>query len=337
MGKAYPVLDRLTSALTSQIVNTLKLKDGALPTQVTEDSPIFKLMLETYEGDDKDKDKHKFSSEKRAALLRGILHVRKMIDKSDKNNLVRDIFGMCGLLTREYNFLKQTLDNMKTWCKNDFDDDRYKEAYESPIEQPKVSKWKCPVVRIRIVCNGYKEPKNSQPLFAILSALLVEGSTGKPTTPSTIIAAPKPAIVSAVELKKAISTTVSSTPLPTISTTVPTTILSTVSTAAKVSMIITKKKRREKVMDKTKLKVLPVTPPAPAPAPTLPVPKTYSDSTPFSRREQIIERVAQLALELENSQQKENNAGRLDCIPQEEPALHTTRMWEWLQSVGFQN
>jgi len=327
--KAYPVLDRITSALTSQIVNTSNLQDGAPPIRVTEDSPIFKLMLETYEGDDKDKPK--FSSEKRAALLKGILHVRKMIDKSDKNDLVRDIFGMCGLLTREYNFLKQTLDNMKIWCRNEFDDDRYKEAYEPPIEQPKVSKWKCPVVRIRIACNGYKEPKNSQPLFAILSALLVEG---KPTVPSTIIAAPKPAIVSTVELKKAISTTVSSsTPLSTVSTTVPTTVSTTVSTAAKVSMIITKKKRKEKVIDKTKLKVMTVTPQAPA----LPVPKTYSDSTPFSRREQIIERVAQLALELENSQQKEYNAGRLDNIPQEEPALHTTRMWEWLQSAGFKN
>jgi len=67
----------------------------------------------------------------------------------------------------------------------------------------------------------------------------------------------------------------------------------------------------------------------------LPVPKTYADSTPIARRQQIGERVSQLALELESSLLKEKVVGRLDPIPEEQPPLHTTRMWDWLQAAGF--
>jgi hypothetical protein len=321
--KAYPVLDRFTSTLTSTIVNTTRLEGpNAPPVRVTEDHPIFKLMLETYEEDGKPK----FPPEKRIALLKGVSQLRKMIDKSDKNDLVRDIVGICGLLTREYNFLKITLDNMKIWCRDEFDDEKYNETYNPPIEQPKVSKWKYPVVRVKIAYNGYKEPKNSQPLFAILPAMVVvEGFIVKPMPSSTVIAAPKLPVM--MELKKATSTTVSSTPFSTMAATP----FSAASTAAKASMITNKKKRKEKVVDKTKLKVPPVAPQAPDP----PLPKTYAESSPISRRQQIVERVSQLALELDNSQQREKMFGRLEFIPDEEPALHTTRMWEWLQSSGF--
>ena len=322
--KAYPVLDRYTSQLTSTIVNTTKPEGpNTPPVRVTEDHPIFKLMLETYEEDGKPK----FPSDKRIALLKGVSLLRKMIDKSDKNDLVRDIVGICGLLTREYNFLKTTLDNMKSWCRDEFDDEKYNETYNPPIEQPKVSKWKYPVVRVKIACNGYKEPKNSHPLFAILPTMVVaEGFIIKPMPSSTVIAAPKLPVM--MELKNVTSATVSSTPFSIVAATPFSTASST---ATKSSTITTKKKRKDKVVDKTKLKVPPVAPQAPDP----PLPKTYAESSPVSRRQQIVERVSQLALELENSQQRENMFGRLEFIPDEEPALNTTRMWEWLQSSGF--
>ena len=68
------------------------------------------------------------------------------------------------------------------------------------------------------------------------------------------------------------------------------------------------------------------------------VPKTYAESTPLSRRQQIIEKVSQIALELETvdlQTEKTIVSGKLDPVPEEQPLLHTTRMWEWVESAGF--
>jgi len=309
--KNYPLLDKMTSALTNHTVNTSKNLEDTEPIDVTEDSPIFKLMFETYGADNRDKQKS--LPENRDALLRGISHLRKIIAKSNKNDLARDIVGICGLLTREHNFLSQTLDNMKTWCKNEFDNEKYKETYQSPVEELKISKWKCPVVRVQITCSGYKGTKN-KPLFAILPTLVLPVPKAKLFQSSSSVAASK---FGAVELKKSVLVTSSSIPSSAFSIT--------------SSSITNKKKRREKTINTNKLKFPMLASPVSAPPP----PKTYADSTPLLRRQQIIERISQLALELENTQQKENMVGRLDPIPEEEPHLHTTRMWEWLQSTGF--
>jgi len=311
--KTYPIMDRISSTLTSQLLSYAPKIQDINSLGVTEDSAIFKLMIDTYEGSEKDK--KNFTPDKRAALLRGISHLRKMVHKSDKNNLVKDVFAMCGLLTREYNFLKQTLDNMKSWCKNEFDEDKYKETYEPPIEQPKITKWKCNtgIVKIKIVCTGFKEPKVSVPLLAMLPAIVYDPSGPRPSLGSSAAATAK--ALATNETKKGVS--VSS---------------ATVSGAKVGAASLTKKKRKDKVAEKTKTKVAPS-----SQAPSSPVPKSYADSTPLARRQQIVERVSQLALELESSLQKEKTVGRLDPIPEEQPPLHTTRMWDWLQSAGFYN
>ena len=170
--KNYPLLDKMTSTLTYHTANVSKKLDTET-FDVTEDSPIFKLMFETYGRDNRDKQKPLPNKD---ALRRGISHLRTIIAESDKNDLARDIVGICGLLTREHNFLSQTLDNMKTWCKNEFDNEKYKETYQSPVEELKISKWKCPVVRVQITCSGYKGTKN-KPLFAILPPLVLPVTT----------------------------------------------------------------------------------------------------------------------------------------------------------------
>jgi hypothetical protein len=312
--KTYPIMDRMSSTLTSQMMAiTSKLQE---PLGVTEESAIFKLMLDTYEGSEKDK--KNFTNHKRAALLRGISNLRKILHKSDKNNLVKDIFAMCGLLTREYNFLKQTLDNMKGWCKNEFDIDKYKETYEPPVEKPKIKKWKYTTgfVRVKIVCTGFKEPKVGLPLTAMLPPLVFDASNVRPLVSASAAANSK--FLAGNEPKKGAS--------------VPNAMVSSPKAAATT---LTKKKRKgaETVIEKVKTKVAPTA----SQLPSSPVPKTYADSTPLARRQQIVERVSQLALELESTLQKEKIVGKLDPVPEEQPPLHTTRMWDWLQSAGFYN
>uniref|UniRef100_A0A7S4A8X2 Uncharacterized protein n=1 Tax=Pseudo-nitzschia australis TaxID=44445 RepID=A0A7S4A8X2_9STRA len=314
--KTYPIMDRISSTLTSQMLSGKP--DATNPTSpgMTEDNVIFKLMHDTYEGNEKDK--KNFTPEKRAALLKGIFHLRVMIKKAEKNSLVKDVFAMCGLLTREYNFLKQTLDNMKVWCKNEFDDEKYKETYEPPIEQPKITKWKCHtgIVRVKVLCTGFKEAKNSLPLYAMLPAIVFDAPPPpKPVPPPSAPAISK-ASLPVNEPKKSASATAAGVISPKVATTT-----------------VTKKKKKEKPIEKPKPKAVPTLPQVPA----VPVPKTYADSTPIARRQQIVERVSQLALELESSQHKEKSIGRLDPVLEEQPPLHTTRMWDWLQSAGFYN
>lgn len=309
--KTYPIMDRISSTLTSQLLSYAPKLQDMHSLGVTDESAIFKLMLDTYEGSEKDK--KNFTPDKRAALMRGIAHLRKMVHKSDKNNLVKDVFAMCGLLTREYNFLKQTLDNMKSWCKNEFDDEKYKETYEPPIEQPKITKWKSTtgIVKVKVVCTGFKEPKGSMPLFAMLPAMVFDLSSARPLLSSNATATSK--VLAATESKKGASV-----PSASVSSPMPT-------------PTITKKRRKDKATDKPKTKVAPTA----SQVPSSPVPKTYADSTPIARRQQIVERVSQLALELESSLQREKIVGRLDPIPEEQPPLHTTRMWDWVQAAGF--
>jgi len=306
--KTYPVMDRISSALTSQLLaDPPKPQDSAVG--ISKESAVFKLMHDTYELSEKDK--KNFTPEKQAALLRGISQLRKLVRKTDKNNLVKDVFAMCGLLTREYNFLKQTLENMKTWCKNEFDEDKYKETYEPPIEKPKITKWKCAtgIVKVKIICTGFKEPKGSMQLYAMLPAIVFDVPTARPLLPSGVTSKGF-ATNKGFPMSNAMATNAK---------------------LAAASLI--KKKTKGKVPDKLKAKgVLPS-----SQSPASPVPKTYADSAPLARRQQIIERVSQLALELENLMQKEKTFGKLDPIPEEQPPLHTTRMWDWLQSAGFYN
>mmetsp|Transcript_11450 Transcript_11450/g.28952 ORF Transcript_11450/g.28952 Transcript_11450/m.28952 type:complete len:798 (+) Transcript_11450:93-2486(+) len=310
--KTYPIMDRVSSTLTSQLLSYAPKPQDTNSLGVTEDSAIFKLMLDTYEGSEKDK--KNFTSDKRAALLRGISHLRKMVHKADKNNLVKDVFAMCGLLTREYNFLKQTLDNMKSWCKNEFDDDKYKETYEPPIEQPKITKWKCNtgIVKIKVVCTGFKEPKASMPLIAMLPAIVFDPTSTRLSLSSNAAATAK--ALATIDLKKSVSMA-----------------SATIIGAKAGASTLTKKKRKDKATERPKTKA------TSSQVPSSPVPKTYAEMTPLARRQQIVERVSQLALELESSLQKEKIVGRLDPVPEEQPPLHTTRMWNWLQAAGFYN
>ena len=310
--KTYPIMDRMSSTLTSQLLSDDPKFQDIDCSGVTDESAIFKLMLDTYEGSEKDK--KNFTPDKRDSLVRAISYLRNIVHKSDKKDLVKDVFAMCGLLTREYNFLKQTLDNMKSWCKNEFDDEKYKETYEPPIEQPKITKWKCTngIVKVKVMCTGFKEPKGSMPLFAMLPSMVFDLSSARPLF--SINAATTSKVLAAPESKRGAS--------------VPS---ATVASPKTPTATIAKKRRKDRVSDKPKTKAAPTA----SQVPSSPVPKTYADSTPIARRQQIVERVSQLALELESSLQREKSVGRLDLIPDEQPPLHTTRMWDWVQAAGF--
>jgi hypothetical protein len=294
--KAYPVMDRINSALTTHITNSSGNPGAEQPQAdfVTEDSPIFKLMLETYEGSDKEKSD--IADERKDGILKGISQMKGMIQNLDRQRLVGDVFSMCWLLTRQYNFLNQSMENMKVWCKDNFSEEDFLATFEPPIEKPNYNKWKSPVVRLKLSFNGYKGAKGAPSIEGILPPMVVE--------------VPKHA-VSVAKAKPADTKKVAATP-------------KTVTTAAKI------KTKKEKPTEKPKAKAAAVA--APISSSSL---LRYVTSAPQSRREQIMEKVGQMAIELEATQRANYSSGRLQSLPEDDPPLQTSGMWEFLQTAGF--
>jgi hypothetical protein len=54
------------------------------------------------------------------------------MQEMEKSKLTANSFGMCSLLTGQYNFLKQSLNSMQTWCKPEFSHSEYQAPYVKP-------------------------------------------------------------------------------------------------------------------------------------------------------------------------------------------------------------
>jgi hypothetical protein len=288
--KSYPILDRIGSSLTSHL-NAATPQEPA--PEVTMDSPIFRLIVESYEGGN-DKERAGFTPEKRLALLHAIPKLREGIGDMERQKLVSDLYAMCGLLARQHGFLKQTLQNMKDWCKTEFTPQDFNATYVKPVPptelapvgQPtapraELAKWSSPFIKVKVICSAYKEQKGTPPLQALLPPHVVVVPPAKPT------------------------------PTPPTKT----------------------KKKKEKTTEKPK--AAPAATATPTPAPTV---KSYAECAPVDRRQRISNTVSQLALQLEEQELKIQHTQKPpEPLPDEEPALHTARMWQWLDSAGFYN
>mmetsp|Transcript_7849 Transcript_7849/g.19584 ORF Transcript_7849/g.19584 Transcript_7849/m.19584 type:complete len:923 (-) Transcript_7849:2348-5116(-) len=334
--KAYPMLDKVSSTLTSTIANSSSssstsanaaiaangpesgnsMTNGLNNHKLTENSAVFKLMLETYGGiSDKEK---AGSEEKRAALLAGMPKLRKAIDGLDKTRLVADVYHVCWLLGRQYTLMKRSLENMEHWCKDNFTEEDYSATYEEELEKVKLKlrKWPSAVCKVKIVLPGFREPKGASQLEAELPSYVV--------APPTTGASNKAAVVPTAQ-KIAPGDSASATPT------------KTKKRKSVVGSTATKSATAEKAKEETFV-------PYPSLTPKVPKgPTTYADSSPETRRNLIMDRVAHLTMDLEQvarqapagsaAQSAANKS--LANIPSEDPPLHTARMWEWLQSAGF--
>jgi len=284
--KMFPIFDRILSSYNGALnaVSTPTPPEDTYP--VPHDAAVVQLLAEVYDAAS-DKERASFTPEKRSILVASIPQLRKTIQGYDKAKIVADLHSFCGLLTRQHNFLKQSLDNMQSWCQKEFTSEDYQSTFFQP--EPTIpnyldalrAKWKNPNVRVKLVCPGFKEPKGAPELMAILPSYAVPPQS----------------------LKAASATS--------------------------------KKKKKDKAGD-SKTAATPT-------KPGISVPKTYSNCPAVERRQRIIDKVARYALELEtNMQQKTSTANvkkgmsnKLEAPPVEEPLLHTSRMWEWLENAGF--
>lgn len=339
--KQFSLLDKISSALHSSLNQATTPGPGgkgggtattqpppdisaALAAGIDMNSPIIQLLLESFEGIS-EKDKIAFGDTKKQALLASIPELRSLIQGMDTSKLLADLYGSCGLLTRQHNFLKACLSNMESWCKANFTDTDYRHAFSLPepfrpekvgtIITPANRKWKKSIITVKVAFAGHKDVKGTPPLLAKMPPVLV-----LPPEKKKKEEAPKKKKKKATE--KSTTAAASSTPK------------ASSAAAAAASKVPS-------------------------------APKAYAECPPPERRERILERVAQLALALE-SQLNHRRTKRsalptspsaassttskgpapppekaatvtASYIPDEEPPLHTARMWEWLEVAGFFN
>lgn len=190
--KLYPGFDKIFSALTSSLIKPLdNLNENEYDQNMTLETPIFKLLSETFESIS-EKERQAFSDDKKQTLLKSIPHMRKFINKYDRQKVIADVYALLGLLGRQYDFLKTSLDNMNSWCQAEFSPQEYKSTYQPSSSKNRAAeqqqyKWKSSFVKVKVSCYGHKEPKGTAQLLALLprSAVAMPMAMGKEVSASS--------------------------------------------------------------------------------------------------------------------------------------------------------
>jgi hypothetical protein len=184
--KQYPVIDRIHSSFTSNINATTNVPKGTNSAGL---ESIYQLMHDTITKDATTPTGQANSADtldqKEAAICNAIVSMRKTVAGMDKPKLASDLFSVCHLLNRQYDFLQQNLANMEKWCKNNFSEAEYSQTYGAPDGTKKLKEtaavesifanFKTPLVKVKIKCSNFREPKLSGPMFAFLPRHLVGG------------------------------------------------------------------------------------------------------------------------------------------------------------------
>ena len=162
--KHYPMIDKVHSSFASQQATT--------PHTVNPDDPIFKLLAKEMES-------HSIPT---AALGASIAAGRRSILATEKLRLTDDYKAIVALLNRQHDFLYTCLQNMERWAKVSFSPGDYSQVFgpqngavmsPSPISKRRkssgiLSTFSSPIVRVKIKCEGFREPKAAPALLAQL-------------------------------------------------------------------------------------------------------------------------------------------------------------------------
>lgn len=172
-----PVIERINAALTNQ-VNTSTSGEIEVP---PEPNGIYRLLLDSLEqASSTPSGSSAVPLEKKAALMNSVSSVLKVIANLDKGRLTLDLYSVCAMLKRQHDFLSQSLCNMEAWCKDNFSEQDYALTYGAPDSAgskkktsvsaftPLLSGLPSPFIKVKIKCVGFKEPKLSASLTAML-------------------------------------------------------------------------------------------------------------------------------------------------------------------------
>ena len=186
--KLYTLLERVHSSFVQQLAHggagastpTTPRAEGV--TAASEDEPIFKLTQEAFK-DDKNAPSSFSAADRVQVIGAAIGAVRKTISLFDKAKLAQDLLAVCALLRRQHDFVKQNNANMERWCRSNYNDEDFSAVYHDGKKKRKgtsstlaldenghgdsvLSTFRVPVLKVKIRCTGFKDPKTA--LVALL-------------------------------------------------------------------------------------------------------------------------------------------------------------------------
>mmetsp|Transcript_8578 Transcript_8578/g.13228 ORF Transcript_8578/g.13228 Transcript_8578/m.13228 type:complete len:746 (+) Transcript_8578:157-2394(+) len=137
-NKHYPNIDKMHAALAP-----------TTPGPDIEDSLMKLLMLHDTMP----------TKEKKQLMSASVMTSRMNFTSLDRQQLSLDLKSIATLVKRQHDFLAQSLGNMERWCKKNFSGDDYRTVYGGEKPKPLIAQLTSPIVRVKIRCSGFKEPK----------------------------------------------------------------------------------------------------------------------------------------------------------------------------------
>jgi len=320
--KQYPQMDRVFAAFTGYMSVGGTNKDGGGGTTTTTnnpssssstptvgdlsvDSPIMQLLIESFEAIS-DKDKAAFGDAKKQAMLTCLPNIRNMIQSTDPVKFLPELYSMCGLLTRQYNFVKTCLTNMELWCKQEFSNTDFCQAFSlpEPFQPEKVGttiassnrRWKKQIINVKIAFLGHKEVKGAPVLQAKMPlALVIHADKKKPEAP----------VAKKTKGKE--------------KTPGPSTTATKSSSAASHKALPTPKTYADLPPNERRQRIL----------------ERVAQLTVGLEGQLNSRRAKRTPYPLPGSMDVKKMPLSASYIPPEDPPLHTARMWEWVETAGF--
>jgi hypothetical protein len=307
--KQYPQIDKFFAAFTGYMSLGGTGNEGGPPNMssatsadLSMESPIMQLLIESFEGVS-DRDKAAFGDLKKQAMLACLPQVRHVIQSTDPIKLLPDLYSMCGLLTRQYNFIDTCLTNMEMWCKEEFSDSDFCQAFSlpEPFQPEKVGtiiassnrKWKKQIINVKIAFVGNKDIKGGVVLQARMPQALVTAGEKKKSD-GTSIKKTKAKEKIATSVKKSLSS------------------VSYKAVTPRTYPDLAPAERRQRILERVAQLALRL-------ETQLNYRRAKSSSSPA----------------LGSTDNKKASTLAASNIPLEDPPLHTARMWEWLEAAGF--
>jgi hypothetical protein len=299
--KVYGSIDRIHTSLVGYLHTPPTTSSGIV--QAKENEPIYILLQEAF------KEEKSGASPRSDSIGISIGELRQTITTMDKNRIISDWYGVCALIKRQHDFLKQNCENMERWCRDNFSKEDFAEVY-TPSKKRKdiegtaalslLKTFKKREIKVKISFTGLKDPKMSAYVLAVFPpSFLTNEVTVADETESKHTA----------HVKKKAQPASSSTSL---------------------------HDGKATDLNSPNSKIKP------------PQPLSYANMKPPRRRRNVAEMITRTARELSktNASQIENSRNLIGCHEAELEkvlsqnstcGINTAAMWEWVELSGFFN
>ncbi len=173
--KVYGSIDRIHTSMVGHLHTPPTTSSGIRLAK--EHEPLFLLLQEAFK-----EEKSVAAALRLESIGISIGELRQTITSMDKNRITSDWYGVCSLIKRQHDFLKQNCDNMERWCRDNFSKEDFAEVY-APSKKRKDNEVAATFsilktftkreIKVRISFTGLKDPKMTAYMVAVLPPLFL--------------------------------------------------------------------------------------------------------------------------------------------------------------------